>query len=350
MEQEKIGKFISKLRKEKSFTQEQLAEKLNITKNAVSKWERGLGLMDISLLKPLSEILDVSVTELLNGEKIDDNIKDKSNEVVENTLIYAKDEIKKNKVKSIFIVIFVILVLLCLLFCIYKGIMVSKHTINIPENYLDVVDGLNVKNTLKIYKRTIDEDDYLVEGNLKIRNDFSKYNREGEIKDNEMYSFVQYSNEKDKQYIIFGKMPQYIDLFVRDDITFFYGEDDKNISKDRFTAADRKYFLLRNDINNDIDFLKYIKNNYFKKNNIFMSDREIRENYAFNLFVSVVIPEENSISLIKGDYEGFIFNSDNSREIHIIRDGIVYSFLIRGDELITDEYIIDWIGSLEVIY
>lgn len=56
MNQEKIGKFIAKLRKQKKLTQEQLAEKLGITKNAVSKWERGLGLMDLSLLKPLSHI------------------------------------------------------------------------------------------------------------------------------------------------------------------------------------------------------------------------------------------------------------------------------------------------------
>ena len=44
----------------------------------------------------------------------------------------------------------------------------------------------------------------------------------------------------------------------------------------------------------------------------------------------------------------FIFNLDNSCEIHIIRDDIVYSFLIFGDELITDEYIIDFIGTLEI--
>ena len=69
MDQEKIGKFIATLRKEKGLTQQELAEKLGITKNAVSKWERGLGLMDMSLLKPLSEILDVSVTEILNGER-----------------------------------------------------------------------------------------------------------------------------------------------------------------------------------------------------------------------------------------------------------------------------------------
>ncbi len=72
MNQEKIGKFIAKQRKLKELTQEELAEKLGITKNAVSKWERGLCLMDMSLLKPLSEILDVSINEILAGEKIEE--------------------------------------------------------------------------------------------------------------------------------------------------------------------------------------------------------------------------------------------------------------------------------------
>ena len=80
MDQEKIGKFIASCRKEKKLTQEELAEKLNITKNAVSKWERGLSLMDMSLLKPLSEILGVSVNEILSGEKIDDSDIEKKSE------------------------------------------------------------------------------------------------------------------------------------------------------------------------------------------------------------------------------------------------------------------------------
>ena len=71
MNQEVIGKFIAKQRKLKELTQEELAEKLGITKNAVSKWERGLCLMDMSLLKPLSEILGVSVNDILAGEVID---------------------------------------------------------------------------------------------------------------------------------------------------------------------------------------------------------------------------------------------------------------------------------------
>ena len=352
MNQEKIGKFISILRKEKGLTQEQLAEKVNLTKNAVSKWERGLGLMDISLLKPLSEILGVSITELLNGERIENvDIESKSIEVVESTLMYAKGEIRKNKIKNVVIGVITILFLIILVIGIYKVMIISKHTINTPDNYLEVVEGLKVKDTLKIYKRTIDKDDYLVEGNIKIRNDFSDYQRSGDLKEDDEYSYVQYldSNDDKKNSVIIGRMIQYIDLFVRNDITFFYGEDDKNISEDRFTAADRKYFLLKNDINNDIDFLKYIKNNYFVKNNIFMNVRVFRENYAFNLFVSIVIPKVDSISLIKGDYEGFIFNLGKTREIHIIRDEMIYSFLLKGEGLITDKYIVDWIGTLEII-
>lgn len=80
MDQEKIGKFIAKQRKLKELTQEELAEKLGITKNAVSKWERGLCLMDMSLLKPLSEILEVSVNDILAGEIIDNKDLEKKSE------------------------------------------------------------------------------------------------------------------------------------------------------------------------------------------------------------------------------------------------------------------------------
>ncbi len=95
MNQEKIGKFIAVCRKKKNLTQEQLAEKLGITKNAVSKWERGLSLMDMSLLEPLSNILNVSVNEILAGERIDNkNIEKVSNE---NVLNLTKKELENLK-------------------------------------------------------------------------------------------------------------------------------------------------------------------------------------------------------------------------------------------------------------
>ena len=70
MDQEKIGKFIAKLRKEKNMTQMMLAEKLDITDRAVSKWERGLSLPDASIMIELCNILDITVNELLSGQSI----------------------------------------------------------------------------------------------------------------------------------------------------------------------------------------------------------------------------------------------------------------------------------------
>lgn len=67
---EQFGQFLNELRKEKKLTQMELAEKLYISDKAVSKWERGLSMPDISLLLPLSQILGVTTTELLSGKRI----------------------------------------------------------------------------------------------------------------------------------------------------------------------------------------------------------------------------------------------------------------------------------------
>jgi transcriptional regulator with XRE-family HTH domain len=111
MNQEKIGKFICELRKEKKLTQKELADKLNITDRAVSKWENGRGLPDLSLLMPLCEELDISINELLSGERL--NKKEYNQRLEENivkTIEYSNLEIKdiKSKIKNILVVLCVI--------------------------------------------------------------------------------------------------------------------------------------------------------------------------------------------------------------------------------------------------
>ena len=73
MDLNKIGKIISEARKSKGMTQKDLASKLHISDKAISKWERGLGMPDISFLLPISQILDISLYELLSGERINKN-------------------------------------------------------------------------------------------------------------------------------------------------------------------------------------------------------------------------------------------------------------------------------------
>ena len=70
MDAEKIGAFIKVLRKEKNLTQKELAGILNCTDKAVSRWETGRGVPEVSFLLPLSDALGVSVNELLMGEKM----------------------------------------------------------------------------------------------------------------------------------------------------------------------------------------------------------------------------------------------------------------------------------------
>lgn len=95
MNQVKIGKFIAECRKKNNLTQMQLAEKLNITDRAISKWENGKAMPDSSIMLDLCNELKISVNELLSGEMIDMN---NYNEIAEKTLLeMAKKEERQNK-------------------------------------------------------------------------------------------------------------------------------------------------------------------------------------------------------------------------------------------------------------
>lgn len=112
MDQIKIGKFIAQLRKEQNMTQLELATKLGITDRAISKWENGRGLPDLSLIGPLCDILCISINELLSGERIEkEQITEKSEENIINTLKYFSKNIKKTK-KVFFIIITTIILLI----------------------------------------------------------------------------------------------------------------------------------------------------------------------------------------------------------------------------------------------
>lgn len=73
MDLEKVGSFIKTLRKEKGLTQIQLAEKLNVSEKAISKWECGKGFPDSSLMLPLCKELEITANELLSGKKLDES-------------------------------------------------------------------------------------------------------------------------------------------------------------------------------------------------------------------------------------------------------------------------------------
>lgn len=170
MNQEKIGNFIKELRNERKMTQQELALKLGVSDKAISKWENGRCLMDISLLKPICEIFEVSIIELLNGERIsNDNLYVKSNEVMESTLIQNEEEIKKSKAKIIIKMCLVfILIILCIYFR-YKGFNLYRYS---TSEYVgkEIKNPFNFDKVYKVYKKTIPEYEYITIKNIKMKN------------------------------------------------------------------------------------------------------------------------------------------------------------------------------------
>lgn len=95
IDKKSFGEFISMLRKEKSMTQKNLASRLLVSDKAVSKWETGNSMPDITLLVPLAEVLEVTVTELLECkriEKTDSLDADRTDEIVKKVITLSKEE------------------------------------------------------------------------------------------------------------------------------------------------------------------------------------------------------------------------------------------------------------------
>lgn len=101
MNQENIGKFIAELRKEKKLTQEELAERLKVNSKSVSRWENGRTMPDLSMIQELAQELNVNVSELLNGRRMDKKELVKLKETVNNLLLCYQEENKQNSKKII---------------------------------------------------------------------------------------------------------------------------------------------------------------------------------------------------------------------------------------------------------
>ena len=94
MDLQKIGAFLKELRKEKGFTQEQLAETLNVSRRTVSRWETGNNMPDLDLLMEIADLYEVDLREMLNGER---KSEDKMNKELEETVLQVAEYTNADK-------------------------------------------------------------------------------------------------------------------------------------------------------------------------------------------------------------------------------------------------------------
>ncbi|MDO4500544.1 MAG: helix-turn-helix transcriptional regulator [Erysipelotrichaceae bacterium] len=100
MDRDKFAGFLQSVRKEKNLTQKDLADKLHVTVSAVSKWERGLSYPDITMLEPLSEVLDINITELIKSERSNSDLSHyEASELIKE--IISEERMKQYKKKII---------------------------------------------------------------------------------------------------------------------------------------------------------------------------------------------------------------------------------------------------------
>lgn len=143
MNENKTGAFISTLRKEKELTQAQLAEKLNVTDKAISRWETGKGMPDSSLLVPLANILGITVNELLTGEKIpEETFTQKSEDNLVVAVQRTETAVKKGKTVKFFLIVAVI-------FCVFSISFLIKIVID-KQNTVTYVGDFGTKNRIAV--------------------------------------------------------------------------------------------------------------------------------------------------------------------------------------------------------
>lgn len=132
MDQVKIGAFLKKLWKEKNLTQEQLAEQLNVSGRTVSRWETGINMPDISILVNLAEFYNVSIPEIIDGERKSEKMNEEVKETVLKLSDYAETINQKIKIKLFWLTIAALLGMIAFL-------VIETLGLNTPDSLYEYI-------------------------------------------------------------------------------------------------------------------------------------------------------------------------------------------------------------------
>lgn len=254
MDNKKIGEFILKLRKEQKLTQDELAEKIPISRQAVSKWERGITIPDSATLLKLSEIFNVSINEILCGQKL--NLKNKKE--INNLSLNLYNKIIKNK--KIIRLLIGCIILLFIMFLSYYFInqynSIQIYIINgQSENFL-VSNGLFIETNYKKYFKI----DNLEHSNQYTINSITLFYKDKNNNDILIYSI------NDNKGILFTDYAGYNEYLPKENIKRIVNNLYLKIIYNDDLQEIMKLDLKRDYINNELIFKKdeYIKDNSLK--------------------------------------------------------------------------------------
>lgn len=364
MDQIHIGKFIAERRESKKINQIELAEKLGVTNKAISKWENGRGMPDYSLFKPLCKELDISVSELLNGE-LDTKNKQNKEDAITNYISYKE---KIHKRKSIILVISILVILLTSILAIYfinSYKKISIYELSGESENFKYENGLLVKSNIKTILELGNLTSYTIEENqilgqtlsVKIDNEyyFISNIKDGEVI-NENYGYGEYLDDIKLQHI-----PN--NLYI---IIWYKSENEiiteiLKVKNEKLLINDKIIYQKQDSIDNNkagepininkYDNVKKCENYYIniglkKENNIFTKELNKNETIKFSCYSIkgefVYELNENDIKIKTYGYRNIPKDKINTISFDIndkknnIRTSIIYD--LYKDKIIESKY------------
>lgn len=247
-----------------------------------------------------------------------------------------KKSIKKNKREILKSKKFIIPLLIVLIFFMYKSFYLFSYHFSKDDNY----DRLYFKDSI-ILKNNNTTSNYLQFNNIKIRNDFEKFILETKNAKSVKYNLINKFNKVQASLQIISDKT-YIDKFR---------EDDYNNS--RYNSIDRNQIIKENHITNDIEFIKYLKKELTKKNNILTRVKDMKKRYALKYFTNKEIPQFDYLTLIDGDYTGYMFDNFNYsnnqfRQVVILKDNRSYIFRFYSCCYFDENYIKELLSTVVI--
>ena len=256
------------------------------------------------------------------------------------------------KNKKIIKITIIVIISLIVIFFGYKGIMFYRYTIEKPADVEDIVKGLKNQKELKIYKQELSEKEYITVKNIKMKNILDDYEEVENVS-----TKTSYKKESNGNSYVINYLGGYLNISIIDGLTDYidevWGSTNYGFLKGNIKDIDMKDFLKRNNINNDIDFYKFVANHYYIESNLFTDTKTLKENYAFNLYTSSLVPEIDGWTILDGDIKGYITENSN-------KDGTAYQICIIDNDkryiIVTDDprfkdesFMMDVISSIEII-
>ncbi len=348
MEQEKIGAFIKNRRKEKGLTQVELAEKLGVTDRSISKWENGKCMPDYSLFKSLCEELDITINELLSGEKIsEEEYRKKLEENIISTFKHEEElRMKKQKIHRI-IKLIIIIILIWFGYKFFLSSMIWKN--------------------LETFSR---QQDYPYKGNI------SKITIRGNDNANEIfYDTIKFEVPEEFKHITDKAVSYYVsdscEVYEKNRVS--PSESDASLLICNNTSIDLnnynsgnlqlpivtdKYKLMEKyNIKDEIDLLKFYEQNKNFSPNIFTKSSDIKINYLARNYANLILPNYNKFYFLEGDIKGFLIDyefksKDNNRRFwnarFLINDTLYgMAFYNNNENYFTEEKVEELLSSIK---